>query len=264
MLKRLFRQLERRLEPLAIPHMTIGIVIVQVIAFAGSYSNPDLIASMMLEPKLVMAGEWWRLFTFVAIPPTSNPLFALFAWYLFWLFGSALEQEWGLFRYDLFLLIGYALTVAASFGFGIPADNHYLGLTVFLAFAMLYPNFELLLFFILPVKVKWLALLSGGLLLFAFVGGEWPDRFMILASMSNFLLFFAGDIYRYIRGSGRRIAKKVAEPMVDLDKPFHRCVVCQRTERDDPQLDFRYAHDETGNVACYCEEHLPEPATADD
>ena len=108
---------------------------------------------------------------FLFDPPLQNPLFAFFAWYLFYLMGTALEEHWGAFRYNIFLLIGYLMTVAVSFLIpALPVTNAYIGGSVFLAFAFLYPDFILQIFFVLPVRIQWLALITwlyyGYLLLF--------------------------------------------------------------------------------------------------
>ena len=115
-------------------------------------------ANIALVPTKVLHGEVWRLVTFLCEPPTNNLVFAFFFWYLFFLMGTALESTWGVFRYNVYLLVGWAATVAVSFiQPEAPASAGFLQGSVFLAFAYLYPNFQLLLFFILPVKVKWLA-----------------------------------------------------------------------------------------------------------
>ena len=102
------------------------------------------------------------MLTFVGEPPTTNLLFAFFFWYLFYLMGTVLESTWGAFRYNVYLLVGWAATVAVAFlQPNAPASISFLQASVFLAFAYLYPDFQILLFFILPVKVKWLACCNG-------------------------------------------------------------------------------------------------------
>src|SRR4029077_2272748 len=112
-------------------------------------------------PEAVGWGEWWRLVSFLFTPPSGNPLLAIFALYFLWFMGGALEAQWGAFRYNVYVLIGYAMTVAAAFAFPYgAATNGYITGSIFLAFAYLFPDFQILLFFILPVKVKWLALIT--------------------------------------------------------------------------------------------------------
>src|SRR3954468_13249554 len=151
----MLNRLERLFGRLAIPNISLYLVAGQVlfwsVAFLG-YFNLERIA---LLPLAVRGGEPWRLITFLLLPPASSPVFIAFAWYMFWLMGSALEQYWGVFRYNLFIFVGWALTVGVAFLFPANyATNVFLGGSVFLAFAFLNPEFEMLIFFILPVKIK--------------------------------------------------------------------------------------------------------------
>ena len=153
-----------------------------------------------------MQGEWWRLFTFLIEPPHVSFLFIAFSWWIFFMMGSALEEYWGDFHYNLFLLVGYVLTVGLSF---LQPDwyisNQYLYGTVFLAFAYLNPDFEFVLFFILPVKVKWLALITW--CLYGYANG---CRIMVPAppdpGRSRLRsLFFGKDIVLNMKANKRRM-----------------------------------------------------------
>src|SRR5512135_659465 len=187
----LLNKLERKLRRYAVPNVTLYLIIGQALFFLFAISGRFILERVVLIPDRVMMGEWWRLITFLFIPPLTNPIFAFFAWYLFYLMGSALEGHWGAFRYNLFLLIGYLVTVAAAFLFPwSAATNLFIGGSVFLAFAYLYPEFEILIFFILPVKIKWLALLTWIGYGYQLIAGSWGTRLQVLASVSNFLIFF--------------------------------------------------------------------------
>lgn len=253
---KLLDKMEKNLGGYALPNLTIYLIAGQtlfyVLFMTGRLdrSMTQLVAGRLLE------GEWWRLVTFPFDPPLTNPIFALFAWYLFYLMGSALEGEWGAFRYNIFLLIGYLMTVAVSFLIpSFPVSNAFLGGSVFLAFAFLYPDFVLQLFFILPVRIKWLALITwlgyGYLMLF----GGWSSRLLILASICNFLLFFARDLKWMMKSGGRRMAKQALQSSTRDNGPFHRCTVCGITDKSHPQMDFRYCPQCAGQRG-YCREHI--------
>ena len=128
------------------------------------------------------------------------------------------------------------------------------GGSVFLAFAYLFPDFELLLFFILPVKIKWLALITwiGYFLGFAF--GSWHTRLIILASIANFLLFFGRDIMLRMRAGRRRMAYQV-QKITREDEPFHQCSICGITDVTHPEAEFRYCT-ECRPTRCFCSDHL--------
>lgn len=254
----LLNRFERRLERYAIPNISLYLVGGQVLFWAVSFLGFFDLERIALLPAEVMAGEAWRLITFLFLPPNAHPVFIAFAWYMFYLMGSALEEQWGVVRYNLFLFIGWALTVGLTFMLpGSYATNVFLAGSVFLAFAYLNPDFELLLFFILPVKIKWLALLQWLFYGYALIFGLWPVRLAVLASIGNFLCFFARDIIHRLRTGRRQMAHRARHVATQSEEsePRHRCVICGKTEISHPQMDFRYcskcAHDE-----CYCAEHL--------
>ncbi len=254
----LLNRLERLLGRFAIPNLSLCLVIGQVFFWGVWFLRAFDLESISLLPGAVLAGQYWRVVTFLLLPPSSHPVFIAFAWYMFWLMGSALEEYWGDFRYNLFLFIGWALTVAAAFLTpGQYTTNLFLAGSVFLAFAMLNPDFELMIFFILPVKIKWLALLQGVGYAYALLAGSWSVRLSVLASLGNFLLFFAGDIVQRIRTGRRRMEHqaRTAARSGDEREPRHRCHVCGKTDLTHPQEDFRYCSKCAGEE-CYCSEHL--------
>lgn len=261
---RFLRRLEQRLGRFAVPQVTLGVIVVQVLTYAIVFTQPnpqrqaEAAARLQLIPeRLTRDGEWWRLATFVAEPPFTNVVFAFFGWYLFYMMGTALEHHWGTFRYNLFLLVGYAATVAASFLTPLePASVAFLGGSVFLAFAFLYPDFQLMLFFILPVKIKWLALVTWVMYGIQVAVGDWNTRAMILASVCNFLVIFGRDLVDRVRLGHRRMRSQAAHLTRAKEPEFrHRCATCGITDRTHPGMEFRYCSRCGGRLA-YCSEHL--------
>ena len=254
--------LEKHLRWLAIPNLTRLLIFGQIIAYVLVQSEPRLVEQIVLVPELVVQGQAWRLLTFVFQPPGATLFFAALAWYFFYLLGSSLEEYWGDARYTLFLAIGWAATV----GFALlsplllpdvligPISNAFLAGTVFLAFAHLNPDFQILLFFIVPVKIKWMAWATWAWYLYAFVAGSWPARFAIAASVCNYLLFFSRDIGITIR-SGHRRMDRSARRFSESRRPVHRCLVCGATEQTNPDFEFRYCS-RCSRKACYCMQHL--------
>ncbi len=250
----LLDSLERRFRRYAIPNVTLYLVLGQVLFFVFAITGRFVLGRVVLIPERVLTGEWWRLITFLFVPPATNPIFAFFAWYLFYLMGNALEGQWGAFRYNLFLLIGYIVTVAVSFLVPFSAaTNIFIAGSVFLAFAYLYPDFQLYIFFILPVKMKWLALLTWVGYAYQILAGSWSTRLMVLASISNFLLFFGKDIYLTAKTGRRRMTAQVRDYSAKKE-PFHRCAVCGITDLSHPRMEFRYCSD-CGGLG-YCKEHI--------
>lgn len=209
----LLNKLERSVGPYAIPNLTWFLVGGQVILYMVASAKPELYSEMVLVPANVLEGEVWRLLTFVFMPgylSFRSILWFLIAVYLLWMFGTSLESFWGTFRYNVYLGVGFVLSIAAAFAFPmVPATNMYVMSTVFLAFAFLNPSYELLLFFVLPVKVKWLALITWLGYGYAVVVQGWPTRVMVLAGVANFALFFGGELLgRLKEGEKRRKHKR--------------------------------------------------------
>ncbi|HVU17959.1 MAG TPA: hypothetical protein VHD32_13620 [Candidatus Didemnitutus sp.] len=254
----LLNRLERIFGRLAIENVTLYLIIGQAFFYLMAMLGRDYTGLIGLAPAQVLHGEFWRLFTFMLWPPSMGPLWVAFYWYMFYLMGSALEQYWGAFRFNAFLFTGWFLTVAVAFFFPeAPVTNIFVFLTVLLAFAYLNPDFELLIFFILPLKIKWLALFQAGLYLVELVRAPWSIRWTIVASLGNFVLFFGADVIQRMRTGRRRMvyqAKQFAASKSE-EEPRHRCRICGRTEISDPQLDFRYCSKCAGEE-CYCSEHI--------
>ncbi len=252
-------RLERLFGRLAVPHLTVVLVAGQVLFFLAGASAPDtgMLALMQLDAaKVLHQGEVWRLVTFLFIPPAAHPVFLFFAWYLFYLMGTALENQWGIFRFNLFVLVGWLATAAIAFlPPGLPVTNGYLAGSIFLAFAFLFPEFQIMLFFLIPVPIKWLALAAWLQYGWAFLTARhWTERFAILAAVGNFLLFFGRDILLNMRSANRRMTFQV-EATRDTRIPSHRCRVCGITDLSHPDTEFRYCTD-CKPAQAYCPEHL--------
>lgn len=258
----LLDRIERALSRWAIPNLSLYIVIGQVFVLLGELLGRFDRALFMLVPLWVVQGDYWRLVSFVFVPPPPGLfgyVFVAFAWYLFYLMGSALEEYWGAFRYNLFLFTGLALTAGAAFLTPLaPATNAFIAGSVFLAFAYLNPDFELSLFFLLPVRIKWLALITWVLYGVEFLRGGLATKLQVVASVGNFLLFFGADLIRSVRNRQRRAAHESART-VEAAAPRHVCHVCGRTDRTHPQLDFRYCSKCAGDQ-CYCPDHIHQHA----
>tara|TARA_R110002072_G_scaffold145460_1_gene291911 strand:- start:47308 stop:48102 length:795 start_codon:yes stop_codon:yes gene_type:complete len=256
---RLLDRLERKLRPYAVPNLTLVIIMGQVLAYIVNQSNPQVLERMVLVPRLVMEGEVWRLGSFCFVPPMTNLLFFFFAMMIFHMMGSALEQTWGTVRYNLFLISGYLATVGVAFVYPDQmATNMFIGTSVFLAFAWLYPDYVFYIMFVLPVKVRWLALLTWIGLIYALIVGNMQTRLFVLAGVANFLLFFGQEIIQRTHSKGRRIQHK-AKVAAESKKPKHECTVCGVTDKSDPTIEFRYCSKCEGAL-CYCENHLRDHA----
>ncbi|GEM_PF-40161 len=251
----LLDKLQRRLGRFAIPHLTLAILSLQVPVYVISLFQPQVLEPIRLVPSLVLQGEFWRLFTFVAVPPEVNIILAYLHFNMFYFMGTILEAQWGTFRYNVFMLVGYVATVAASFlAPELPASNAFLLLSVLLAFAYRYPEFVVNLYFLFPMRVKWIAMLAWGVFAWMMYVGDWNLRLSIGASVLNFFLFFGREILHRMRWSARQMELRRRE-LVQQNQPRHQCRICGKTEQSHPRMIFRYCSKCAGNP-CYCEEHI--------
>ena len=206
MLNQWLNKLERKFGRFAIPHLMSIILVGMIVIFCGDFlmqQNPNISEELRLRGAVsslfefdlaqIKAGQIWRVVTFIFLPPDTGILFAVFVFYFTWLIGISLETTWGSFRFNIFILLGMIGTIIVGCVTGT-ATNIYLDLSMFLAFAMLNPNFEVLLFFFIPIKIKWLALFDALGLLIVLVFGTVAMKLLILAAMLNIVVFFGKDI----------------------------------------------------------------------
>ncbi|MDR3606202.1 MAG: hypothetical protein P4M08_02345 [Oligoflexia bacterium] len=195
----------RRFQWLAIPNIAIIFVTLQALGFLMVMANPAWQFQLALVPEAVRAGEYWRLITFLSLPLALSPIFMIFAlWFLYFTLNM-IEGVWGDFKTTLYTLVSILVTIAYSFAMDYPVfDVHHFESSLFFAAAALFPETEIALFGIIPVKMKWLAGLTGVFVLVEFVRGSWADRFFLLAIYSNFLLFFGPAVLNRIKNWDRR------------------------------------------------------------
>ena len=261
-------RLERRFGKYAIRNLPLYIVIMYAV---GSVLN--LISRgefyytwLSLNPYLITHGQPWRIVTFLIAAPTTSIIFLIFVLLFYYSICQELSNVWGAFRFNLYFICGVLASVIAAFlvymiypSPYIYMDTYYLNLSFFLAYAAIFPEAQVYLYGILPLKVKWLAYLDVAFLVYAFVRGGLGDRISIVVSLLNFLLFFLSTRnYRRISPAEirrRNDFRKKAKVQPAGEKTRHRCAVCGRTEKDDPNLEFRYCSKCNGDYE-YCNDHL--------
>ena len=194
--------LERRLRRYSISNLMRYIVIGQGLVYILMYIWPSLgntVYSMItLSRAAILRGQIWRLVTFIFTPPMTNPMFALFALYFYYLIGTGLEARWGKVRFNLYYAVGMLCAVLACLITGY-ADNAYLNLSLFFGYAALFPNEDVLLFMLLPIKIKYLALVDVLIYLRAFIVGGASERVTIVLCLLNVILFLGGDLLSTLR-----------------------------------------------------------------
>jgi len=254
----ILNSLERKFGRFTFPHLLPVLLAGQVLVYLFQLSGQIPGDALYLKGELLLQGkQLYRMLTFMVDPMTLSPIWFLIGLSVTWLIGNALQNEWGEFRFNLYLFVGWAGTVLVSL---VLPDwniaNLYIFSSLTLAFARLYPNFQFLLFFIIPVKVKYLAYLTWAFYLLLILASP-GERLMVLSgAVLPYGLFFGKDILMDIRGRQRSSAfRKKAH--ISENKPFHVCSRCGITDLENPELEFRYLGDE-----CVCEICLKEDPPA--
>lgn len=196
-------KLERKYSRFGIENLMQYIVGITVLVYLLLYiMKINVIPYLFFSPALIQRGEIWRVITFIFIPEYGNLISMFFASYFYIMIGNTLESHWGTFRFNLYYLFGIIGTIIAGMitGYG---TAHYLNLSLFLAFAYLYPDVQVRLFYILPIKVKYLAYLDWFYFVISLINGSWGVRAAVIASLINFFIFFGKDFIDFIQNKRR-------------------------------------------------------------
>lgn len=260
---------------LGIPNLMNYIVIGSVIVYLLNLFSEGFLSSLLyFSPQYILHGQIWRLVTFIFLPLNPNPLFLVLSLYFYWFVGSTLEREWGSVKFTVFYAMGVLLTILSgflvgSFGLGIYVSMAYVNLSMFFAFATLYPNLQVLLFFIIPVKVKWMAWIDAAFFAIQIVrylvGGAWILALVPIVAILNYLIFFWSDLMGMLSHTAQRAKHQRSRQTVNFKEAtrhaqqqkgyIHKCAVCGKTDTDYPDLEFRYCSKCNGYY-CYCMEHI--------
>ena len=272
-------KMERKFGRYAIPELTKYIILCYVIGYAlevfQNMTGVGIMGYLALSPYHILHGQIWRLVSWVLIPPSGLDIFTIIMLLFYYSLGTALERTWGECRYNVYIFSGILFTVIGAFllyfigGLQISLygasiiSTYYINLSIFLAFAANYPDMQVLLYFVIPIKIKWMAYLDIAYLAYNFIRvsgyGAWAVRMMILVSLLNFIIFFFMT-RNYKTISPREIHrkqqfKKAVHPKMTPNITKHKCAICGRTENDGDDLEFRFCSKCNGNYE-YCQEHL--------
>ena len=262
-----------RIEKFCYDHPSFGIPnLMRYVVIAGAAFwllgaiNTPLLSYLVFDPALILKGQIWRLVTFMLYPPSTGIL-AFIALYFYYWIGNTLEQYWGTAQFNVYFFAGVVLTVVYGFlvyfifGVSVRLDSQYIYLSMFFSFAALYPDMQVLFMYLIPVKMKYLAIIDAVFFLFAVVTNPFPLNLLPLVAVLNFLIFCGGDLLRIIprrEGKGtvnfRRESRKIRREQ-ESKLYSHKCAVCGRTDKDFPELEFRYCSACKG-YHCFCSDHI--------
>ena len=293
---KLLNRLERKLGRYAIPNLMLYMIVLYGAGFLLSQMMPGFYQTWLdLDVYRILHGEVWRLITFVLQPPSNNPFWVILELYIYYSIGRSLENMWGAFRFNVYYFSGLLFQIISAFVFyGIACliigqgmvyinmegigSMFYVNRSMFLAYFVMIPNATFLMFFLIPVKAKWLGIIYGALMVYEaiwnitnkgiIVGGAYA--LAIVISVLNFIIFFFSTRnYRRISPSEMKRKAEFRRKMHDAKWESgnvvefrgrnvitrHKCAICGRTELDDDSLEFRFCSKCEGNYE-YCSDHL--------
>lgn len=203
-INKLERKMGRHYIPQLMKYLCVAMLGVFVLDYLPMLGNAS--ALLYFNRARILQGEIWRVITFIFLPPGSSPIWILFSLYFYYFLGTALENRWGSARFNIYYAVGILGNILAGFIAGY-ATNEYLNLSLLLAFATLYPDFEFMLFFVVPVKVRLIGVLDAALLIYQFILGSWAMRLSLVLSLLPYFLFFGRSAYLQVKMDCRRLRR---------------------------------------------------------
>lgn len=287
---------EKKWGKYAIPNITMYLIICYAFGYMLQWVNSSFLGYLTLDPYAILHGQVWRLFTWIIVPPSGFDFFTLIMLYFYYSIGRSLEYAWGTFRYNVYLFSGVLFTIVGAFlmygGCELFADKalaealatlgvvgesgagvfytyasysfstYYICMSMFLAYAITFPEMQVLLLMIIPIKVKVLGVIYAIMMLYYVItAGQMgvlgiPTQVAIVSTLLNAIIFFVVTRRSFRTPSQikrQRAYKKQTAKMMSITK--HKCAICGRTEVDSPDMEFRFCSKCEGNYE-YCSEHL--------
>ncbi len=298
----MLNKLEKKFGKYAIPGLMRYLIVLYILGYVlylvSVYTNTNFITYMTLEPYFIIHRfQFWRIFTWIMIPESSGIFYMIIMLILYYQLGTALENAWGTFRFNAYIFGGMLFTLIGAFILygietavtGSPLQSvggyfsmQYINLSIFLAFATCFPDMRVLLYFIIPIKMKWMGIVYAVLIVINLISAGWAQRVAIIASLLNFVIFFIqsrdykrnGPKQAYRKAEFRRSynqgqqANQRRQQTYGQGQPYgqqtqsqskqisrHKCAICGRTELTNPELEFRFCSKCNGNYE-YCSDHL--------
>lgn len=228
--------------------------------------NRSFLGVLTFDPALILHGQIWRLVSFIFYPPSMGLLAFLAFWFYYWI-GSTLEAQWGIGQFTIYYFTGVILTVLYGFiiyfitGRSVNLGSEYIYLSMFFSFAVLYPDMQVLFMYIIPIKIKYLAIVDAVFFAYSVFANSFPVNLLPLVALVNFFIFCGGELFASLprRPSKNTVNFRQESARIrreQKDKLYtHKCAVCGRTDVDHPELEFRYCSKCQG-YHCFCSDHI--------
>lgn len=288
------RKFEKKFGKYAISNLTTILIMCYVVGYVIQMINANFFEMLTLNPYAILKGQVWRLVTWVVIPPEQFDILTIIMLYFYYSVGRTLERAWGDYKYNVYIFSGMLFTIIAAFvSYGICEYRYgelfsltmtsepiylaastlfstlYINLSIFMAFAATFPDAQILLMFVVPIRIKWMgivyAVLMGAELL---IGLRLQDpllskvynlfyRSAIIASLLTFVVFWLINMRRF-RVSPKQMKRRhefKQEVKVSTRVTKHKCAICGQSDESNENLSFRFCSKCNGNYE-YCQEHL--------
>ena len=249
-----------------IPNLMRYITAANVAMWVLGAINRSFLGVLTFDPALILHGQIWRLVSFIFYPPSMGLLAFLAFWFYYWI-GSTLEAQWGTGQFTIYYFSGVILTVLYGFiiyfitGRSVNLGSEYIYLSMFFSFAVLYPDMQVLFMYIIPIKIKYLAIVDAVFFAYSVIANSFPVNLLPLVALINFFIFCGGELFASLprRPSKNTVNFRQESARIrreQKDKLYtHKCAVCGRTDVDHPELEFRYCSKWQG-YHCFCSDHI--------
>ena len=249
-----------------IPNLMRYITAANVAIWVLGAINRSFLGVLTFDPALILHGQIWRLVSFIFYPPSMGPLAFLAFWFYYWI-GSTLEAQWGTGQFTIYYFSGVILTVLYGFiiyfitGRSVNLGSEYIYLSMFFSFAVLYPDMQVLFMYIIPIKIKYLAIVDAVFFVYSVIANSFPVNLLPLVALVNFFIFCGGELFASLPRRPSRNTVNFRQESARIrreqkDKLYtHKCAVCGRTDVDHPELEFRYCSKCQG-YHCFCSDHI--------
>lgn len=262
-------KMERKFGKYAIRNLSLYLIMGYILGYILEFVSPAVLSYLSLNPYLILHGQIWRLVTWIIIPPSSFDLFfTIIMLFFYYSVGTSLERTWGAFLYNVYIFMGMIFTIIGSFlvlflfhGVTGGFSTEFVNMSIFLAYAATFPEMQVLLMFVLPVKVKWMGIAYGVILAVQFLQYNIVGKIVIGASLLNFIVFFLLTK----QGLGMRMSPRQVKRRHDYNREVkrakpasvakHKCAICGKNSEDNPDVQFRFCSKCNGNYE-YCQDHL--------
>lgn len=176
--------------------------------------------------------------------------------------GRELESYWGTCKFNIYYFSGVIITSIVSLIFNVPVVGvSDLNMSLFLAYAILNPEHMVYVFMLIPIKMKYVAIVMLTILGYQFfMSSFWQVKLIVLAPIINLIVFFVPHFIKNtsngVKSRRRRVEFEGKVLKFEKQEAYrHKCSVCNKTDKDDETLEFRYCSKCNGNYE-YCSDHI--------